>query len=49
MLEEGEIDIMYIPAESRLMERVEGNSDLKLLIEKSNYWEHLALCLKPKE
>lgn len=49
MLEEDEIDLMYIPADSRLINRVEGNSKLNLLVEKSNYWEHLALCLKPKE
>ncbi len=49
MLEEDEVDIIYIPADAKVMKRVEDNSKLNLLIEKSNYWEHLALCLKPKE
>jgi ABC-type transport system substrate-binding protein len=49
MLEEEEIDIMYIPADSRAMKRVEDKSNLELIIEKSDYWEQLALCLKPKE
>ncbi|MBM3705686.1 MAG: hypothetical protein FJW66_04075 [Actinobacteria bacterium] len=49
MLEEGNIDILSIPSDPELMKEIEENEDLKLLVKPGNLWEHLALCLKPKQ
>jgi len=49
LLKEGEIDILSIPVDLGLIEELEENKDINLLIEQGNLWEHLAICLKPKE
>lgn len=49
MLKEGEIDILSIPVDLELMKNLEENKDINLLVKEGNLWEHLALCLKPKE
>jgi len=49
MLEKGEIDILSIPVDLELMKNLEENKDINLLVKEGNLWEHLALCLKPKE
>ncbi|MBM3709070.1 MAG: hypothetical protein FJW61_01420 [Actinobacteria bacterium] len=49
MLREGNLDILSIPADIKLMEDIEANKDLGLLVKPGKLWEHLAICLKPKE
>jgi ABC-type transport system substrate-binding protein len=49
MLKEGEINFLSIPVDPELMRTLEEENDMKLLIEKGNLVEHLALSLKPKE
>ena len=49
MLKEGNVDILSIPADLDLMTEIEENEDLVLLVEQGNLWEHLAICLKPKQ
>jgi len=49
MLKEGEINFLSIPVDPELMKTLEEENGMKLLIEKGNLVEHLALSLKPKE
>ena len=49
LLKDGDVDILSIPIELSLMEELEKNRDINLLVEQGNLWEHLAICLKPKE
>jgi len=49
MLKAGNIDVFSIPADLELMQEIEENDDLKLMVEQGNLWEHLAICLKPKQ
>jgi ABC-type transport system substrate-binding protein len=49
MLKEGNIDILSIPADLNLMEDISSSTDFGLIIKQGDLWEHLAICLKPKE
>jgi len=49
MLREGNIDIMGIPSDLTLMEEINSSEDLGLIVKQGDLWEHLAICLKPKE
>ena len=49
MLREGNIDILSIPADLNLMEDISSNKDFGLIVKQGDLWEHLAICLKPKE
>ncbi len=49
MLKAGNIDVLSIPADLELMQEIEENEDLGLIVENGNLWEHLAICLKPKQ
>ena len=48
-LKAGDIDVLSIPANIGLLEEIEQNSELEILIERGNLWEHLAFSLKPKD
>jgi peptide/nickel transport system substrate-binding protein len=48
-LSEGNLDILSIPADLKLMEDIEKNENLDLLVKPGKFWEHLAICLKPRE
>jgi len=47
-LREGNIDILNIPSDLKLMEDISSSKDLGLIVKQGNLWEHLAICLKPK-
>jgi len=49
MLREGNIDILSIPSDLNLMEDISSNKDFGLIVKPGDLWEHLAICLKPKE
>ena len=49
MLREGNLDILSIPADLNLMEDISSSKDLGLIVKQGDLWEHLAICLKPKE
>ncbi len=49
MLREGNIDILSIPADLNLMEDISSSEDFGLIVKQGDLWEHLAICLKPKE
>jgi ABC-type transport system substrate-binding protein len=49
MLREGNIDILSIPSDLKLMEDISSSKDLGLIVKPGDLWEHLAICLKPKE
>lgn len=49
MLREGNIDILSIPSDLNLMEDISSSKDLGLIVKPGDLWEHLAICLKPKE
>ena len=49
MLREGNIDILSIPSDLKLMEEISSSKDLGLIVKPGDLWEHLAICLKPKE
>jgi ABC-type transport system substrate-binding protein len=49
MLREGNIDILSIPSDLTLMESISSSKDFGLIVRQGDLWEHLALCLKPKE
>jgi len=49
MLKEGNLDILSIPVDLKLMADIEANESLGLLVKPGNLWEHLAICLKPKD
>ncbi len=46
-LKAGDIDVLSVPADLRLLEEIEENAHLELIVEEGNLWEHLAFCLKP--
>ncbi len=48
-LKAGDIDVLSVPVDLKLLDEIEENENLDLLVEKGNLWEHLAICLKPKE
>jgi len=48
-LREGNIDILSIPSDLNLMEDISSSEDLGLIVKQGDFWEHLAICLKPKE
>ncbi|MFO7928999.1 MAG: ABC transporter substrate-binding protein, partial [Candidatus Humimicrobiaceae bacterium] len=48
-LKGGDIDVLSVPADIELLNEIEENENLDLLIREGNLWEHLAICLKPKE
>lgn len=48
-LKEGTVDILSIPSDLTLMEDISESEDLSLIVRQGNIWEHLAICLKPKE
>ncbi len=48
-LNEGNIDILSIPADLELIQGFEENEEIGLVVEQGNLWEHLAICLKPKQ
>ena len=49
MLREGNIDILSIPSDLNLMEDISSSKDFGLIVKQGDLWEHLAICLKPKE
>jgi len=49
MLNEGNIDILNIPADLNLLQSIEGDKDLALIVKPGNLWEHLAIGLKPRQ
>ena len=49
MLREGNIDILSIPSDLNLMEDISSSKDFGLIVKPGDLWEHLAICLKPKE
>ncbi|MCL4415903.1 MAG: ABC transporter substrate-binding protein, partial [Actinobacteria bacterium] len=49
MLRDGTIDILSIPSDLNLMEDISSSKDLGLIVKQGDLWEHLAICLKPKE
>jgi len=49
MLREDNIDILSIPADLNLMEDISSSTDFGLTVKQGDLWEHLAICLKPKE
>lgn len=49
MAKDGNLDILNIPADLKLMEEIQKTKNLSLLVKQGNLWEHLAICLKPKE
>jgi ABC-type transport system substrate-binding protein len=49
MLREGNIDILSIPSDLNLMEDISSSKDFGLIAKQGDLWEHLAICLKPKE
>ena len=49
MLNEGNIDILNIPADLNLMHSIEEDEDLALIVKPGNLWEHLAIGLKPRQ
>lgn len=48
-LKNGDIDITSIPVDLKLMEEIKSSKNLSLALKEGNLWEHLAICLKPKE
>lgn len=48
-LKKGDIDILSIPVDLKLMEEIKSNKKLSLILKEGSLWEHLAICLKPKE
>lgn len=49
MFREGNIDILSIPSDLNLMEDISSSKDFGLIVKPGDLWEHLAICLKPKE
>jgi ABC-type transport system substrate-binding protein len=49
MLQEGNIDILSIPADLALMKSIEEDENLKLVVAPGYLFEHLAICLKPEQ
>jgi ABC-type transport system substrate-binding protein len=48
-LKDGNIDILNIPSDLNLMNDISSSKDLGLIIKQGDFWEQLAVCLKPKE
>lgn len=48
-LKDGNIDILSIPSDVNLMEDISSSKDFGLITKQGDFWEHLAICLKPKE
>ena len=48
-LKKGDIDILSLPVDLKLIEEIKSNKKLNLIIKEGNLWEHLAICLKTKE
>ena len=48
-LKKGDIDVLSLPVDLKLIEEIKSNKKLNLIIEEGNLWEHLAVCLKTKE
>lgn len=48
-LKSGSIDILSIPADTLLFDEIKEDESLDLIIKPGNLWEHLAICLKPKQ
>ena len=49
MLQEGNIDILSIPADLELMKSIEEDENLNLEVAPGYLFEHLAICLKPEQ
>ena len=49
MLQEGNIDILSIPADLELMKSIKENKNLNLEAAPGYLFEHLAICLKPEQ
>jgi hypothetical protein len=49
MLQEGNIDILGIPADLALMQSIEEDENLNLEVAPGYLFEHLAICLKPEQ
>jgi ABC-type transport system substrate-binding protein len=49
MLQEGNIDILGIPADLALMKSIEEDENLSLEVAPGYLFEHLAICLKPEQ
>ncbi|MBN1299031.1 MAG: hypothetical protein JW997_05030 [Actinobacteria bacterium] len=49
LLNDGSIDILNIPADLELLQSIEEDEELGLIVKPGNLWEHLAICLKPKQ
>lgn len=48
-LKSQDIDIMSVPADLSLFEEIKENDNLNLIVVPGTLWEHLAICLKPKQ
>ncbi|MDD5658512.1 MAG: ABC transporter substrate-binding protein [Actinomycetota bacterium] len=48
-LKNGDIDITNIPVDLKLIEELKSSKNLSVTLMEGNLWEHLAICLKPKE
>jgi ABC-type transport system substrate-binding protein len=48
-LKKGEIDILSVPVDLKLIEGIKSNKDLNLILKEGNLWEHLAICIKTRE
>ena len=48
-LKNGDIDITNIPVDLKLIEELKSSKNLSVTLMEGNLWEHLAVCLKPKE
>jgi len=49
MLQEGNIDILSIPADLELMKSIKEDKNLNLEVAPGYLFEHLAICLKPEQ